>query len=92
MDCLLASIFNGFWWVGEPFWKGKSTQDRSKIDPEGHQKNDREKRPSWKRLGAVLGFQNPPTSAARGCTRLVPGAVAETQGPLLGRIPEGLEY
>ena len=25
-------------------------------------------------------------------TRLEAGAVAETQGPLLGRIPEGLEY
>ena len=48
--------FGGFW---EPTWEGKSTQDRSKIDPKGHQKNDREKRASWKRLGGVLGLQNP---------------------------------
>ena len=71
---------------------GKSTQDPSKIDPKGHQKNDRGKRASWKRLGGVLGLQNPSASAGRGWRRLEPGAVAETQGPLLGRIPEGLEY
>ena len=59
--------FGGFW---EPTWEGKSTQDRSKIDPKGHQKNDREKRASWKRLGGVLGFQNPPTSAGGGWRRL----------------------
>ena len=45
--------FGGF---GEPSWKGKSTQDRSKIDPKGHQKNDRNKKglleASWRRLGA----------------------------------------
>ena len=31
-------------------------------------------------------------AAGGGCTQLEAGAVAETQGPLLGRIPEGLEY
>ena len=81
--------FSEFW---EPSWEGKSIQDRSKIDPKGHQKNDRKKRASWKRLGGVLGLQNPRDSAGRGWTRLDAGAVAETQGPLLGRIPEGLEY
>ena len=35
---------------GEPSWEGKSTQDRSKINPEGHQKNNRKKGP----LGSVL--------------------------------------
>ena len=55
--------FGGFW---EPTWEGKSTQDPSKIDPKGHQKNDREKRASWKRLGGVLGLQNPSDAAARG--------------------------
>ena len=59
--------FGGF---GEPTWEGKSTQDPSKIDPKGHQKNDREKRASWKRLGGVLGLQNPPQSGGGGCTRL----------------------
>ena len=59
--------FGGFW---EPTWEGKSSQDRSKIDPKGHQKNDRGKRASWKRLVGVLGLQNPSTSAARGWTRL----------------------
>ena len=59
--------FGGFW---EPTWEGKSTQDRSKIDPKGDQTEP----------------------AARGWTRLHAGAVAEAQGPLLGRIPEGLEY
>ena len=49
--------FSEFW---EPSWEGKSIQDRSKIDPKGHQKNDRGKRASWKRLGGVLGLQNPP--------------------------------
>ena len=72
---------------GEPTWEGKSTQDRSKIDPKGHQKNDREKRASWKRLGGVLGFQNPSEPAGGGWRRLDAGAVAETQRPLL-RIPE----
>ena len=48
--------FSGFL---EPSWEGKSIQDRSKIDPKGHQKNDRKKRASWKRLGGVLGPQNP---------------------------------
>ena len=44
--------FGGFW---EPSWEGKSTQDRSKIDPKGHQKNDRKKallEASWRRLGS----------------------------------------
>ena len=81
--------FSEFW---EPSWEGKSIQDRSKIDPKGHQKNDRKKRASWKRLGGVFGAPKSIGAAARGCTRLDAGAVAETQGPLLGRIPEGLEY
>ena len=51
--------FSEFW---EPSWEGKSIQDRSKIDPTGHQKNDRKKRASWKRLGGVLGPQNPRNS------------------------------
>ena len=57
--------FGGFW---EPTWEGKSTQDLSKIDPKGHQKNDREKRASWKRLGGVFGLQNPrvPPGTGRG--------------------------
>ena len=76
--------FGGFW---EASWKGKSTQDRSNIDPQGHQKSDRKKKGSWKRLGGILGLQNPPDAIRP----LGPGAVAETQGPLLGRIPEGLE-
>jgi len=59
--------FGGFW---EPTWEGKSTQDPSKIDPKGHQKNDRGKRASWKRLGGVLGLQNPSTSAGGGWRRL----------------------
>ena len=29
--------FGGFW---DPSWKGKSSQDRSKIDPKRHRKND----------------------------------------------------
>ena len=66
--------FGGFW---EPTWEGKSTQDPSKIDPKGHQKNDREKRASWKRLGGVLGLQNPRQ----------PTPVAGEQRPLL-RIPQ----
>ena len=41
--------FGGFW---EPTWEGKSTPYRLKIDPKGDQKNEREKRASWKRLGA----------------------------------------
>ena len=44
--------FSEFW---EPSWEGKSIQDRSKIDPKGHQKNDRKKKglleASWRRLG-----------------------------------------
>ena len=55
--------FGGF---GQPSWEGKSTQDRSKIDPKGHQKNDREKRASWKRLGGALGLQNPRVPAGTG--------------------------
>ena len=87
MECLLASIFNVFFPVLEPSWEGKSTQDRSKIDPKGHQKNDG-KKASWKRLGGALGFQNPWDPIRP----LHAGAVAETRGLLLGRIPEGLEY
>ena len=68
--------FSEFW---EPSWEGKSIQDRSKIDPKGHQKNDRKKRASWKRLGGVLGPQNPREE-------LEATAVAGTQRPLL-RIP-----
>ena len=66
MECLLASIFNGFRWVlGVNL--GRKIDPRSiKKDPKGHQKNDREKRASWKRLGSVLGFQNPSDSAGGG--------------------------
>ena len=45
--------------VLEPSWEGKSTQDRSKIDPKGHQEKMIGKKASWKRLGGVLGSQNP---------------------------------
>ena len=59
----------------------------------------KKKKASWRRLGGllarlgdVLGFENPSEAAGGGWRRLEAGAVAETQGPLLGRIPEGLEY
>ena len=81
--------FDVFW---EPIWEGKSIQDRSKLDPKGHQKNERKKRASWKRLGGVFGAPKPTGAAGRGWTRLHAGAVAETQGPLLGRIPKDLDY
>ena len=73
----------GFW---EPTWEGKSTQDPSKIDPKGHQKNDRSKRASWKRLGGVLGLQNPPASAGGGWTRLE-AAGAGRGGGVAGATP-----
>ena len=69
----------------EPSWHGKSSQDPSK----NALKNNEKRKASWRRLGGrILGLQN-------SWDALVPleaGAVAETQGPLLGRIPEGLEY
>ena len=92
MECLLASIFNGFRWVLGANLGGK-IDPRSIKNPKGHQKNDREKRASWKRFGGVFGAPKSTGAAARGWTRLHAGAVAETQGPLLGRIgriPKGL--
>ena len=44
--------FGGF---GEPSREGKSMQDRSKIDPKGHQKNSKKRgvlEAPWRRLGA----------------------------------------
>ena len=53
MGCLLASIFDGFWWILGGKLGVKSSQDRSKIDSKRHQKNDEKKSASWRPQGGV---------------------------------------
>ena len=40
MGCLLAMIFGVFSWLGEASWLQKSNQDRGKMDPKRHLKDD----------------------------------------------------
>ena len=42
--------FGRFW---EASWEGKSSQNRLKIDPKKHRKNDQKKRASWRVLGGA---------------------------------------
>ena len=42
-------------WVALMSLEGKSSQDRSRIDPKRHRKNDEKKKASWRVLGG--GFQ-----------------------------------
>ena len=86
---LLASIFHGFWWILEAKLSQVGMENRAKIHPKTHSKNSEKRKASWRRLGGrILGLQN----SWDALVALDAGAVAETQGPLLGRIPEGLEY
>ena len=62
MGCLLASIFDGFWWIWEGKLGVKSSQDRSTIDSKKHQKNDEKKYASWSPQGGV----SPRTRHGRG--------------------------
>ena len=71
-------------------------ENRPKIDqksiPKGIRKMIGKKGPLGSVLEASWGSKiHGPRLHAAGAG-LVPGAVAESQGPLLGRIPEGLEY
>ena len=61
IKCLLVSIFHRFWWVLGGKLGGKPSQDRLKIDPKRHLKNDEKKRASWRVLGGVRGGDGAPT-------------------------------
>ena len=50
---ILASIFDGFWWILGGKLGVKSSQDRPKIDSKRHQKNDEKKSASWSPQGGV---------------------------------------
>ena len=53
MDCILASIFERFWWILGS--KQVGVKNRAKIDPKRHRKSDEKKKVNLGRLGRVLG-------------------------------------
>ena len=88
-----------FLWISMGLGSQLGRENRPKIDQKSIPKGIRKMIGKNGPLGSVLEaswgskiHRSRLHAAARGCTRLHAGAVAETQGPLLGRIPKDFDY